>query len=239
MTETNTGQPLAIVPRDHAEILHYESGRVFSNGAIITNPLELDEFLSRMIDLNEKIKKHNEWEDEYSGLLKPSGSIQDRANLASSVQSNWNIKVAQEKEIDGLIHLLNLKLHNATFARYPPYELSNPWTTLTPPTTTSISPVITTTTSRSFIAATIVSSTITSGDKIIMAGTAAGGSKSVYITISSLDGSSFLTKQYTAPVYSDESFMLQLDSFAFPKGHYGVVLELPTGESTRLQFIID
>jgi hypothetical protein len=243
LTKNENGQSLAIVPRDHAEILKYENVRVYTNGVAIKNPAALDDLLNCMIDLNQKIRTHNNWEEEHP--LSLSGSIQDKANLVPITKANWEEKVVQEKEIDGLIHIINIKMHNASFARYPLYAMSDPWTsptTITPsPATTNIfttskeSP----STSRSFIAATMHSSPIKQGDKISMAGTAAGGAKFVYVTISSLDGQPFVPKRYEVPVYSDGYYALKLDSFAFSKGLYGVVLELPSGESVRLQFVIE
>ena len=243
LTKNKNGQSLAIVPRDHAEILNYENVRVYTNGAAVKNPPALDDLLNRMIDLNQKIRTHNNWEDEHP--LSLSGSIQDKANLVPITKENWEEKVVQEKEIDGLIHIINIKMHNASFARYPLYEMSDPWTSPIPTTSSPATTNIVTiskespSSSRSYIAATMHSSTIKQGEKISMAGTAAGGAKFVYVTISSLDGQPFVPKRYEVPVYSDDYYALKLDSFAFSKGQYGVVLELPSGESVRLQFVIE
>jgi hypothetical protein len=92
---------------------------------------------------------------------------------------------------------------------------------------------------NNWIAASEDKSVIKRGEQIIFRGVTNTSPEFLYLNIFKLDDDNYPGKVFNVKIKPDKTFEFSMNTYSLDKGQYGVLLELPTGEYTKLTFLIE
>jgi hypothetical protein len=92
---------------------------------------------------------------------------------------------------------------------------------------------------KDWIFASVNKTIVERGSQIIFRGSTNAHPEYLYLNIFRLDDDNEPGKVFNVKTKPDDSFEFPVNTYPFKKGQYGVLIELPTGEYTKLSFLLE